>query len=208
MRDYEITTRASDAPIPKVGEKTPVCRYRSPSDRGRNVNESALHEKHSAALLIPEPDADWRRLLKCPEPNCHTSELAIQGANAGLAPEARAAISGEMGALQKGSSGLSTSIGSNTLADGGTLGIADDTGSVIAQELPPMGPTAANLSGRHRTACSRDFFRQQRTLIDSKRKSSLACDNVYARAESNPEHGKPCASTQPNERSGERPTTR
>ena len=31
--------------IPKVGKKTPVCRYRSPSDRGRNVHESALDEE-------------------------------------------------------------------------------------------------------------------------------------------------------------------
>ena len=48
MRDYEITTRASDTPIPKVGEKTPVCRYRAPSDRGGNVHKSALDERGTA----------------------------------------------------------------------------------------------------------------------------------------------------------------
>ena len=77
-------------------------------------------------------------------------ELAIQGANAGLTPEARAAIAGEMGALQQEFEriGNTASIGSTSLADGGNLDVlADDSGSVIAQTLPPTGPTAANLAG-------------------------------------------------------------
>ena len=78
-------------------------------------------------------------------------------------PKQGRAISGEMGALQKNSSalGTSTSIGSNTLADGGTLDVlADDTGSVIAQTLPPTGThRGQSCWRRHCATCSRDFFR-------------------------------------------------
>ena len=117
-------------------------------------------------------------------------ELAIQGANAGLTPEARAAISGEMGALQKEFEriGNATSIGSNTLADGGALDvIADDTGSVIAQELPPMGPTAANLSGVDTAppAAAISFASSALSSTLSARAQLGTYDNIYARAESN-----------------------
>ena len=117
-------------------------------------------------------------------------ELAIQGANAGLTPEARAAISGEMGALQKEFEriGNVTSIGSNTLADGGTLDvIADDTGSVIAQALPPMGPTAANLSGVDTAppAAAISFASSALSSTLSARAQLGTYDNVYVRAESN-----------------------
>ena len=117
-------------------------------------------------------------------------ELAIQGANAGLTPEARAAIAGEMGALQKEFEriGNTTSIGSTTLADGGTLDVlADDTGSVIEQVLPPTGPTAANLSGVDTAppAAAISFASSALSATLSARAQLGTYDTVYARAEAN-----------------------
>ena len=104
-----------------------------------------------------------------------------------------------MGALQQEFEriGNTTSIGSTSLADGGNLDVlADDSGSVIAQTLPPTGPTAANLCWRrHCATCSRDFFRQQRTHSDSKRPGSTRHLRQYLRSsgrQPRSEHGKPC----------------
>ena len=167
-------------------------------DTARQAIEAEMSTKVRSMKEAQRGVADTQSLMRIGEGSLNAQsqiatriqELAIQGANAGLTPEARAAISGEMGALQKEFEriGNVTSIGSNTLADGGTLDvIADDTSSVIAQELPPMGPTAANLSGVDTVppAAAISFASSALSSTLSARAQLGTYDTIYARAESN-----------------------
>ena len=168
-------------------------------DTARQAIEAEMSTKVRSMKEAQRGVADTQSLMRIGEGSLNAQsqiatriqELAIQGANAGLTPEARAAmLSGEMGALQKEFEriGNVTSIGSNTLAGGGTLDvIADDTGSVIAQELPPMGPTAANLSGVDTAppAAAISFASSALSSTLSARAQLGTYDTIYARAESN-----------------------
>ena len=117
-------------------------------------------------------------------------ELAIQGANAGIPQEARDAISGELGALQAEFAriGSTSTMGATTLENGGQLSvIASDSGSLIEQTLPSMGPTASSLSGvdsaPSATAISLASSALSSTL--SARAQLGAFDNQFSRARSN-----------------------
>ena len=167
-------------------------------DTARQAIEAEMSTKVRSMKEAQRGVADAQSLMRIGEGSLNPQsqiatriqELAIQGANAGLTPEARAAIAGEMGALQKEFEriGNTTSIGSTTLADGGTLDVlADDTGSVIEQVLPPTGPTAANLSGVDTAppAAAISFASSALSATLSARAQLGTYDTVYARAEAN-----------------------
>ena len=65
--------------------------------------------------------------------------------------------------------------------------IADDSGSVLAQTLPPMGPTAANLSGVDTVppAAAISFASSALSSTLSARAQLGTYDNIYARADAN-----------------------
>ena len=167
-------------------------------DTARQAIEAEMSTKVRSMKEAQRGVADAQSLMRIGEGSLNSQsqiatriqELAIQGANAGLTPEARAAIAGEMGALQQEFEriGNTTSIGSTTLADGGNLDVlADDTGTTIAQTLPGTGPTAANLAGVDTAppAAAISFASSALSATLSARAQLGTYDNIYARADAN-----------------------
>ena len=123
---------------------------------------------------------DWRWRIRDAKSNRLSYPRArYPGSECRYPQEARDAIAGELGALQAEFAriGGTTPMGNSNLADGGSLEVvASDSGSLIEQSLPTMGPTALSLSNVDTAPprC-RHLFCEQCSCIYPKRPRATRC---------------------------------
>ena len=167
-------------------------------DTARQAIETEMAAKASSAREAARGVQDAQAILRIGDGGLEMQsqiasriqELAIQGANAGIPQEARDAIAGELGALQAEFAriGGTTPMGNSNLADGGSLEVvASDSGSLIEQSLPTMGPTALSLSNVDTAppAAVISFASSALASTLSARAQLGAFDNQFSRASSN-----------------------
>jgi len=175
-------------------------RYQRPQfvDTARQAIEAEMAAKASSAREVSRGLQDAQALVRIGEGGLEIQsqiasriqELAIQGANAGLSPEARDAIAGELGTLQSEFEriGSTTTFGTNNLQDGGQLNTAaSESGTFIEQTLPATGPAAAGLAGIESIPATAAITNASSALSAtlSARAQLGAFDNQYSTAQSN-----------------------